>query len=78
MQRIKDPLTVDVLEKLQWYFETRDLRKRYTAGGCELDGIKEIEKEALLELINMTQEWLRPTNAHKSLKNRTTASKPEL
>jgi hypothetical protein len=78
MQRIKDPLTIDVLEKLQWYFETRDLRKRYTVGGCELDGIKEIEKEALLELINMTQEWLRPTNAHKALNNRKSTPEPQL
>jgi hypothetical protein len=78
MQRIKDPLTIDVLEKLQWYFETRDLRKRYTIGGCELEGIREIEKQSLAELIETTQEWLRPTNAHKTLKNRSTVSKPEL
>lgn len=78
MQRMKDPLTIDVLMSLQEYFEVRDLRKRYTVGGCELDGIREIEKQALLDLINKTQEWLRPSNAKKGISAGAVAAKSQL
>lgn len=78
MLRIKDPLTIEVLKLLQEYYEVRDLRKRYTIGGCHLEGIKEIEKQALLDLINKTSEWLRPSNAKKGIAAGKASLKPKL
>jgi hypothetical protein len=59
MQRIRSPQTLQVLKQLQEYYETRERRKLMTEQGCELNGIKEAEKEALLELLKSTKIWLR-------------------
>jgi hypothetical protein len=67
MQRIKDPTTIDALEALMNYYEARDHRKKLQEGGCHDEAVKEFEKQALLELINKTGEWLRLSNAKKGI-----------
>jgi hypothetical protein len=62
MRLIKNPLTLNVLLQLQDWYEIREQRKLQEKGGCELDGIKQIEKEQFLGLIAITREWLRPSN----------------
>lgn len=63
----RDPQTLVVLKSLQTWYETRCRRKLLEEGGCELDGIKAIEKQELLDLLKETQQWMSPKNARANL-----------
>jgi hypothetical protein len=66
MKLVKSPQAIQVLKQLQTWYDTRNRRKLMQDGGCEMDGIKEIEKQEFLELLRTTKIWLRPRQHGKS------------
>lgn len=66
MQLIMKPQTLQVLKALQTFYETRERRKLLEEAGCEMEGVKRIEREEFLELIKKTRIWLRNPRGKKN------------